>query len=255
MSDDSRSYRTQALILKRRDFGESDRLITLLTPDYGKLDAVAKGARKPASTKTGHVELYTRAEVLLAKGRELSILVQAQMVEPFLALREDLTRGAYASYCAELLDRLTANREEHMEALFALLDVTFARLCNTDDLRRVVRYYELRLLDAVGFRPQLSECVITQHPILPEDQFFSFAEGGVVSTDGAPLTFGLVPLPLSTLKVLRHYQRSSFKQLESLKITPATHRDVERILLGYIRTLLQSQLQSVDFIRRVEEMG
>jgi DNA repair protein RecO (recombination protein O) len=72
-----RSFRTDAIILKRRDFGEADRLLTILTPRYGKLDVIAKGARKPTSSKTGHVELFTRADMLIHKGRDLDLAVQA----------------------------------------------------------------------------------------------------------------------------------------------------------------------------------
>src|SRR5512135_3724343 len=93
-----RSFRTQAIIIKRRDFSEADRIVTILTPQHGKLDVVAKGARKPASHKTGHVELFTRADMLIQHGRGLDIMAQVEMVAPYLVLREDLSRGAYASY-------------------------------------------------------------------------------------------------------------------------------------------------------------
>ena len=84
MSERPRSFRTPALILKRRNFGESDRQVTLLTPHFGKFDAIAKGARKPASKKTGHVELFMKTDVLIAKGRSLDLITQAEMIEPYL---------------------------------------------------------------------------------------------------------------------------------------------------------------------------
>jgi DNA repair protein RecO (recombination protein O) len=249
MPRELRSFRTLALILKRRDMGEADRLVTLFTPERGKLDVLAKGARKPISTKTGHVELFTRAEILVAKGRTFDIMTQAEMQQPYLPLREDLLRGAYASYTAELLDRFTQENDAHPTALFALLDATWARLSYEQDLRKPTRFYELNLLAAVGFRPQLNECVITHEPITPKDQFFSYSEGGVVSQEGAAHVGGLVPLPLGTLKLLRHLQRSSYKQLAPLQIEAPLHNDTERIMLGYIRYLLERKLQSVEFIR------
>ncbi|HRF93643.1 MAG TPA: DNA repair protein RecO, partial [Aggregatilineales bacterium] len=71
MSSSERSFRTNAIILKRRDFGEADRLLTILSPQYGKRETIAKGARKPASTKTGHVELFTCVDMLISRGREI----------------------------------------------------------------------------------------------------------------------------------------------------------------------------------------
>jgi len=176
-----RSFRTPALILKRRDFGEADRMLTILTPDDGKLDVLAKGARKLTSRKTGQVELFTRADMLLSRGREIGQVTQADMTAPYLPLREDLTRGAYANYAVELLDRFTTDSDEHDSGrLFKLLDATFERLSTAVDPRLAVRYYEIHLLDRVGFRPELHECVIEREPIQPEDQFFSVSEGGIV---------------------------------------------------------------------------
>lgn len=244
-----RSFRTQALILKRRDFGEADRLLTILTPGHGKRDVIAKGARKLTSHKTGHVELFTLADVLVHRGRELDILTQAVMLKPYIPLREDLQRGAYASYVAELLDRFTLAGEDDLGSLFTLLAATFAALGDDDDLRRVVRYFELRLLDEVGFRPELNECVFLHEGIQPVDQFFSYAEGGVVSPAARHLAPSAVPVSMTALKLLRHMQRSPYPQ--TLTIPPALHAEVERLMLGYITFLLERRLQSVEFIRRL----
>jgi DNA repair protein RecO (recombination protein O) len=246
-----RAFRTPAIILKRRDFGEADRLLTILTPGHGKLDVVAKGARKPTSSKTGHVELFTRVDMLIHQGRELGIAVQAEMTMPYLAIREDLGRGAYASYVAELLDRFTGDADADSGALFALLDTTLDRLCHDDDPRLAVRYYEIRLLDLVGFRPELNECVFSRQPILPEDQYFSYVEGGAVRPEHAMKTAAIVPVSMLALKLLRHMQRSPYDHVRSLKINMALHDEVERLLLGYITFLLEQKLQSVDFIRRI----
>jgi DNA repair protein RecO (recombination protein O) len=256
MTTRPRTFRTAALVLKRRNFGESDRLLTLLTPQHGKFDALAKGARKPISKKTGHVELFTRADVLIAKGRSMDLLTQAEMTQPYLPIREDLIRGAYANYAAELLDRFTYDSDDtNTRVLFELLDITFARLCDDADPRRVIRFYELRLLDEVGFRPELNECVITHEDVQPVDQFFSYDGGGVVSPQGSAHSAGLVSLPVVTLKLLRHMQRSPYEQVAALALSESLHTDVERVTLGYITYILESRLQSVDFIRRIRQLG
>jgi DNA repair protein RecO (recombination protein O) len=246
-----RSFRTPAIILKRFDLGEADRVLTLLTPRHGKLEVVAKGARKLTSTKTGHVELFTRAEMLVHKGRDLGIAVQAEMVAPYLALRDDLTLGAYAGYAAELADRFTISGDDDTFRLFTLLDDTFNRLCSDSDPRLALRYYEMQLLDVTGFRPELSECVIGHETITPEDQYFSYHEGGVVCPLDAARGTSFIPLPMLTLKVLRHMQRSPYARVKELQINPALHDDLERILQGYITYLVERRLQSADFIRRL----
>ena len=251
MSRSERTFRAHALILKRRDFGEADRLLTVLTAERGKFNVIAKGARKPTSAKTGHVELFTITDMLVHKGRDIDIATQAETVEPFLEVREDLNRGAYASYCAELLDRFTQEGDDDIGPLYNLMKDTLNRLCVDDDHRLVARYFELQLLDIVGFRPELNECVLTRDPIQPEDQFFSVANGGVVSPQAAQHSATLMPLSLGALKFLRYVQRSPYSRVVQLEISPQLHTEVERIMLAYITFLLERRLQSVDFIRRI----
>ncbi|GAB4526947.1 MAG: DNA repair protein RecO [Anaerolineae bacterium] len=248
-----RSFRTEAIILKRRDFGEADRLLTIITPEHGKRDVIAKGARKVLSTKTGHVEPFTLADMLIHRGRELDIAAQVEMLNPFVELREDLQRGAYGHYVAELMDRFVIDADEELDDAFALLKATLQHLCTDDDPRRVVRYYEMHLLDIVGFRPELQECVLTHEDILPEDQFFSYAEGGIVSPKAAHLAPHASPVSLNALKLMRFIQRSPYSQLANLHIAPGLHAEIERLMLGYITFLLEKRLQSVDFIRRIRK--
>lgn len=250
-----RAFRTPALILKRRDFNEADRLLTILTPHHGKLEVIAKGARKPTSAKTGHVELFTRADMLIHTGRDFGIAAQAEMVQPYLALRENLERGAYASYVVELLDRFTHVGDDDLGNLFPLLDETLARLCGDDDIRLAVRYYEVHLLERVGFRPELGECVIGREPVLPRDQYFSYTEGGIVCPDHAVKNVALVNVSLPALKLLRHMQRSAYAKVRTVTVSPALHGEVERILLGYLTLVLERRLQSVDFIQRLQRPG
>ncbi|MBI5959931.1 MAG: DNA repair protein RecO, partial [Chloroflexi bacterium] len=122
-----RNFRTDAVILRRQDFGEADRLLLLLTPEHGKFRAISKGARKPVARQTGHVELFALVDMLIARGRELHIVSQAETKEPFLALHEDLVRAAYANYVVELLDRFMAEQNTG-RAEFNLLVHTLERL-------------------------------------------------------------------------------------------------------------------------------
>ena len=249
-----RAFRTDAIILRRRNFGEADRLLTVLTPHYGRLDLIAKGARKPASAKTGHVELFTRSEMLVHRGRDLGLALQAELRKAWEPLHEDLQRGAWASHIAELLERFTNPGDDELQSLFELLDATFTRLCEESDARLVTRHFELQLLDEAGFRPELRRCVTCDEAIVAQDQFFSHASGGVVCPDCAARGLGHLPLPLSTLKLLRHLQRSPWAQVRELAIPEALHNDVERILTGYMTWVLERRLQGVEFARRVRQL-
>src|SRR5437016_3885105 len=99
-----RLYASEAIVLRRMDYGEADRILTIMTPELGKLRVIAKGVRKVTSRKAGHVELFTRVKLLMARARTFDIVSQAETIEPYRPLREDLLRGSYAHYLSELID-------------------------------------------------------------------------------------------------------------------------------------------------------
>ena len=136
-------------------------MLTLFSREHGKIKAIAKGARKPQSRKTGHVELFMRSRFFIAKGRNLDIITQAETIDPYAALRADLVRMTYASYAVELLDRFTVEEDKH-SGLYDLL-VDALGWFSTDPITFLAaRYYELRLLDLTGFQPRLFHCVACQ---------------------------------------------------------------------------------------------
>lgn len=267
-----RLYRTSAIVLKRQDFGEADRILTLFTPELGKLRVIAKGVRKITSRKSGHVELFTYSNLLIAKGRNLDVVTQAETIKPFRALREDLSRITYACYVAELVDQFTEDRDDN-RPLFDLLLTTLENLSETDDLQRTARFFELRLLDAVGYRPQLFRCVQCSKEIEQVDTFFGLEAGGILCPDcivsipngprpefvegptvrerpaeypDAPTM--VRPLSLNALKVLRFMQREPFTVVEKLPIGRKTHTELERLMHHYLTHLLERDLKSVEFL-------
>jgi DNA repair protein RecO (recombination protein O) len=258
---EERLYRTQAIILRRADLGEADRLLTIFTPGRGKLRVVAKGARKPASRKSGHVELFTRSNLLVARARELDIVSQAETIESYRPLREDLLRSTYAHYLAELLDRFTREEEESGE-LYNLLADTLSHLCDAPNPALVARYYELHLLALAGYQPRLFDCVQCGKRLRPVDSEsppygFDCARGGVLCDQCAPNSRDAVPLSLSALKVLRHAARVEWPAFATLSLRPLVAREVEQTLLRYITYVLERNLRSVEFLRtlRLENVG
>jgi DNA repair protein RecO (recombination protein O) len=136
--------------------------------------------------------------------------------------------------------------------VYALFDNTLARIAFADDARLALRYFEIHLLNLVGFRPEVTECVIGHEPVQPLDQWFSYADGGVICPKHAPQkASSTVQLPMNTLKLLRILQRSPWNEIEALTLSPSLHADIERILSGYTTHILERRLQSADFIRRV----
>jgi len=181
----------------------------VLTPDHGKFRAIAKGVRKPIARKTGHVELFALVDMLIARGRELHLVTQAETRESFLPLRENLVRGTYANHLVELLDRFTAEQDTG-RGEFDLLVRSLGWLCTDTDPRLVARYYELGLLALAGFAPSLHYCGIGQEEIEAQDQFFSPPDGGVICPEHHIGLERGAPISLNALKTLRYLQTRSW---------------------------------------------
>jgi DNA repair protein RecO (recombination protein O) len=248
-----RSFRVEAVVLRHHDYGEADRLLTLYTRQLGKTRVLAKGARKIASRKAGHIEPFTQVKLQLARGRDILLVTQADTVDAYLPLREDLILTSQASYVLELLDRFTYVDDTENPSTFRLLTDTLARLASNDDPWLVIRYYEMRLLDHLGFRPQLIQCVNCGREIKAEDQFFSFRAGGVICPRCGLGLPQLKPIKVETLKYLRHFQRSSYRDASRARPNSEVQTEAEGLMQGYFTYLLERELNTPGFLKKIRE--
>jgi len=254
MSNRDRSIRTEGIILRRRDFGESDRILVLFTRKLGRVSGIAKGARNPSSKISGHIELFMRSSFLISRGRNLQLITQAEIIEPYDGLRKDLRGIGMGSYLVELVDAFTYEEGSNLP-LYDLLVVSLEALERGEESSIVIRYYELHLLDLVGFRPELFICVECGKKITEQDQFISGELGGVVCPDcaaGAP-SAGIRPISARVLKYLRHFQRSDLQSLLPLKISEDIEQGLAKTISYYLTHTLEGHLNSPDFISRIEE--
>lgn len=245
-----RSFRSEAIVLRRTDFGEADRLLTLYSRQLGKIKAIAKGARKPQSRKSGHVEPFMRTKFLFARGRDLDIVTQAEMIEAYPKLRQDLVRATYASYAVELLDRFTVEADHHA-GIYDLLAAALGWLSENDDLRLVARYYELKLLGLAGFLPQFFQCVSCGELILEQDQFFSAELGGLLCPDSRAADRRARGISAVAVKVLRYLQTRDWQTIQVLRLKGALHRELESLMHYYITYTLERNLRSVEFLNQL----
>ena len=246
-----RVYRTEGVIIRRSAFGESDRLLTVYTPQ-GKRRVVAKGARKTTSRLAGHIELFTHAQLLLAVGRNLDIVTQSTVVHDYTRLRGDLKLIGAAYYAAELLDRLTEEEDANPKA-FRVLVAALAALDRSETPDLVLRWYELHLLDTLGFRPQLSECVVCQEVLTEDANRFSPTGGGVVCRRCAQTDTAALPMSLGAFKLLRYLQQQPDDVLDRLNLSMAVRNETEQLLRALIRRILERDLKSIAFLEEVQQ--
>jgi DNA repair protein RecO (recombination protein O) len=251
MTQKERSLRVESVVLHHTDWGEADRLLTLFTRELGRVRAVAKGVRKPRSRKAGHLEPFTRSNLQLARGRDLFIITQAEAVATYPALKDDLILLGFASYIVELVTRFTYEEGEN-QALYRLLANSLDWLNRGDDPTIVIHYYEIRLLDLVGFRPQLFNCAQCEKEIHPEDQFFSASQGGVLCPNCGDRSSDRRPISIAALKFLRHFQRSNYADASRAQIDEVTNTEIETVMHYYLTHILERGLNTPSFIRRVK---
>jgi DNA repair protein RecO (recombination protein O) len=147
----NRTYRTEAIILKRLNLGEADRLLTVFSKHYGKLRLMAKGVRRLSSRKKGHLELFSQSRLFIAKAKNLDLITEAETVHNFPQLRKNLSHVQTAYLFCELIDQLTAEGQEH-QAVYQLLLSSFLQLDRQSIAPdRLIVFFEKKLLQLLGF--------------------------------------------------------------------------------------------------------
>jgi DNA repair protein RecO (recombination protein O) len=252
MPNQERTFRSEAIVISHKDWGEADRMLWLYTRKLGKVQAIAKGVRKMRSRKAGHLEPFTCSNLMFARGRTFLIVTQAETVAPFLDLREDLLKVGYAAYISELLDRFTYEEDDN-HLIYQLLKDTLTRIDGEPEPYPAVRYFEIHLLDLLGYKPELTNCVNCDSLIQPEDQFFSISLGGVVCPRCGSRIQDARPISMNTLKYLRHFQRSSYREATRATLSPELNRDLEQFMQRYITYILERDLNTPAFISRIKD--
>jgi DNA repair protein RecO (recombination protein O) len=199
---------------------------------------------------SGHLQPLNRIMVQMARGRSgLDVIAGCETLESFQALREDLDRLSRALYAAELADRFLAERAENMTTYRLLLD-TLRRL-QAGDADSALRYYEMRLLDHSGFRPELERCLGCQQALRPEPNYFAPVAGGTYCPSCGAGAAGSRALSLNALKVLRLLQRASYKEAGRVTMPPALAQEVEHHLRSYIVCMLERDVNAAAFVERL----
>ena len=252
MSPRPRVYKTEAIVLRTMDLGEADRVLTVLTPRLGKLRVIAKGVRRPRSRIGGGLQPFSDVQLVLAVGRTWDVVTSSSLEDPHLGLRNDLHSTAAAWYLVELVDRFVEGAADTHEPFRVLAQGLSALDAGADVSREVVaRWFELALLDAMGFRPELARCLECGSVIDPEGNAYSPVGGGVLCPQCAHRSHGARSVSADALKVLRHLQRSSLVGVIRLRLPPPLHREVERLLHATVSAVVEREMRSRDFLEEV----
>lgn len=250
-----REYETEAVVIRKMNLGEADRLLTIFTPSFGKIRAVAKGARRPGSKLGGNLELLTHSHLLLAHGRNLDIITQSQTLNGFLTLKTDLDRTSWALYAAELVGRFTPDRMANRPVYDLLLE-TLTRLSQVPagDGEMVLRYFELHMLHTAGYRPELFQCPACSITLPAAGRLsLSPAVGGLLCSrcSGQPEAYSI---SADAVGVLRMLQGGDYDSALKVKLGQGLTTELGKAMQEYISYVLEGRVKSVAWLYRLKAM-
>ena len=235
-------YRTQGIVLNKRDIGEADRIFTIFTKDFGKLEILGKAIRKIKSKLRGGIELFYLSDIEFIEGKTHKTLTDSILIEGFPQIRKDLKRFKIAHKIAEISDELIRGQEKD-EKIWQLLKEVFEKLTeNSLEIRNwtleIIYYYFLwQLLSLLGYEPQLYNCSLCQQKLKPETLYFLPEEGGVICQECFKKLKKGKEIHPEVVKVLRLILRKDWKILSKLKIEKPLMELLKKVSENYLSEL------------------
>ncbi len=240
------SYRLSAIVIKRQSYRENDSLVLVYTKEAGLLELLAKGTKRPRSKLAGHLEPITLAEIMAVRGRGRDYAASAIGRHSFLGLKSDLNKLYYAGQGIKQLRALIPSRQPDaavFDLLLAWLETLdswpteASREMSQADGEIALAFFLLRLLDILGYRPQIEICPACQKAIVGEG-CFDFIAGGLFHPECAGASSNFYRLSQNSLSLLRFCLGQEIARAKSIK----AGRRVRQEILGLIRGLIAYSL-------------
>lgn len=246
--------KTQGIVLKYTNLGEADKILTILTRSKGRIQAIAKGCRKPKSSLLASCELFVFSEFVFYKGTTFYHVTQAETRETFYNIRNDLMLLSYATYFAELAGTVSVE-EMPAERLFLLLARALYYLSTKEIPAGIVNIaYQLRLMDISGYRPSLGRCVNCRRSF-DEYERFSSTLGGVLCSDCTGADKSAFRLSKGTLEVFRTFLNTEISRLNNVKTDNTIYNELDRIIKDFVLKHLDKRFKSLDFLENLKNSG
>jgi len=245
------NYNSRGFILRQRDYRDSDKLLSIFTEQKGKITAVAKGIKKPKSSLRACAQPFCHAYFHLNQGREMDLLTQGRLIDFYANSRSDLERSLYCIYLMELLDKSLMENTPLPGLYHALLEVLTA--INEQGLNPLfIRYFEVRLLASLGYKPVLSQCISCNRKAAAGFGF-SLSEGGLVCPACQGEANDAINVSGETLGILRLLSEGSFQTLPRVKASPGGLKEIEYLLEKYLEYHLDRRFKLKNTIRLLKK--
>jgi DNA repair protein RecO (recombination protein O) len=245
--------KTDAIVLRSIKQGETSKILILYSRNFGKIKVIAKGARGAKSRYGGTLEPPNCIAIVYyeKETRDLQFLSQADLIEPFYAIKKDLVRTGLAMAVCELVSSATPDHEAN-PLLFKLQLASLQSIDKNSDPVNVFRSFEARLFENLGFRPDFTACLQCGRQGTG-DVHFTFEHGGFSCSDCHNLSIRGMNLSGETIAGLRRLQITTFPNLDSIVMTDTVQAEVDRFLDRYLKYHVEDlrDLKSLEFLRKI----
>lgn len=244
------NLKTTGVVIKRSNFGEADRILTIFTERFGKIKAFAKGVRKTKSKLAGHLEPFMLVDLMLHEGRTFYTVTGAVIEKDFPNIHSDLSKMAKAFVISELVDSFLGEKEQQ-EKIFTLYVDSLKTL---ENYSREINFlaFEMKIIGLAGFRPELYYCVHCKEKVREEENFWDRKEGGVICGSCQKNFKHGKTVSNNLIKLLRFVEKANFNEIDKLKLSNEIEAEADGILSEYISHILEKELKSERFMKVLE---
>jgi DNA repair protein RecO (recombination protein O) len=250
-------FTTNAVVIRSLDYGESDRIVTFFTKDFGKIKGIAKGARRSKKRFQNALDLFSHLRLIFFD-REGMGIVRAEgcdILNSFPKIREDLKKIFYGNYFLELVNEMTKERETNREAFDLLL--SFLSILNEMEAEEErLRAFEIRMLSLFGYQPNMEKCDLCKkgwEDLQAVPVFFSIEKGTLVCERCSKGSSKLVPLSLGTARLIESISQMELSKIHRLRFTSQALSESRELLPSFITYQLGKELKSLKALNSMED--
>ncbi|MBD8069185.1 DNA repair protein RecO [Bacillus sp. PS06] len=239
----------EGIVIRTNNYGESNKIITLFTREWGKVGVMARGAKKPSSRLASITQLFTYGQFLVQRTSGLGTLQQGETIKTYRSIREDIFLTAYASYVVELTDKSTDDKKPN-PFLFELLSQTLHYMDEGYDLDILLYIYEMKMLQVLGLSPKLDGCSVCGST---EGEFaFSIREGGFLCHRCYQHDKFVMKLSQTTIKLLRLFYYFDLNRLGKIDVKQETKDELKKVITAYYDEYSGLSIKSKRFLNQID---
>ncbi|WP_070120637.1 DNA repair protein RecO [Bacillus marinisedimentorum] len=243
--------KVEGIVIRTNSYGETNKIVTLFTRESGKMGLMARGAKKPKSRLATVSQLFMHGQFLIQSGSGLGTMQQGEIITSFRSIRQDIIATAYASYVAELTDKLTEDKKPN-PYLFELLYQTLHYIDEGIDYEVLMFIYEVKMLAVAGLHPTLNECASCG---ATEGRFgFSIREGGLLCHRCFHQDPHILELSPAAARLLRLFYHFDLNRLGNVSVKEETKNEIRRVLSAYYEEYSGLYLKTKRFLDQIKRL-